>query len=121
MRNGLRYVYTGNVHDACRWQHLVPRLRRAADRARLVRTRSLGTYGGRLLRDVRREVAWRVRGQAGHLGIQAPAGEPAPRLTARRRARALLLCPGKVRDSTFAVDGGDDDQCGLRIPDAVSV
>ena len=34
---GLRYVYTGNVHDRGRRRHLLPRLRQGRDRARLVR------------------------------------------------------------------------------------
>ena len=42
LEHGLRYVYTGNVHDTRRVEHLVPGVRRAADRARLVRARRRG-------------------------------------------------------------------------------
>ena len=41
--NGLRYAYTGNVHDADGRYHLLPCLRRTAHRARLVRTPGLAS------------------------------------------------------------------------------
>ena len=42
---GLRYVYTGNVHDRDGRHHVLPRLRRGADRARLAPHRA--TTGSR--------------------------------------------------------------------------
>ena len=83
--NGIRYVYTGNVHDPGRRIHLLPRLRRRADRPRLVRADRVEPDGRRPLRAMRHGLRRRLRRPARHLGSQAPAG-PGRRLRVSRRA-----------------------------------
>ena len=46
LANGVRYAYTGNVHDRERRQHLLPSLWQAVDRARLVYVRRVEPDAG---------------------------------------------------------------------------
>ena len=78
MRNGLRYVYTGNVHDrdgGSTWCHRCDALLIERDWYELGRW---GLTADGSLRGVRREAARRVRAAAGHLGLEAAAGAAAP-------------------------------------------
>src|SRR5690606_26250998 len=57
-------------------EHVVPRVRRAPDRTRLVRAGDVGPRRVRLLLGVRGAGPGRLRGAPGHLGVAAPAGAP---------------------------------------------
>ena len=85
MRNGLRYVYTGNVHDRRGGSTWCPRCGALLIERDWYRARPLGTHARRVLRRLRRKDPGRVRGPAGQLGREAAAGAVAPRLSIRPR------------------------------------
>ena len=93
---GLHYVYVGNVHDEQgRQQHLLPRLRRQADRPRLVCVVGLAPHRRGSMPDLRHPDPRCVRRPARRLGRQAPA-----RPVARLRRRALVPAVTESRFKT---------------------
>ena len=73
LRHGLRYVYTGNVHDEA-GQSTYCHACGAADRARLVPDHRLAAHAGGRLRLMRRAVRRGIRRAPRRLGSEAHAG-----------------------------------------------
>ena len=64
-------------------QHLVPRLRRAVDRARLVRPHPMASWRRRALPELRNAASRRVRAPARQVGTPAPTGTVVPAVMIR--------------------------------------
>ena len=70
---GLRFVYTGNVHDEDGAKYLLPGLRRVPYRPRLVRDHRMAAHRRRPLRQLRQRAARPVCGASRSLGPAAHA------------------------------------------------
>ena len=73
MDNGVRYAYTGNVHDPAGESTRCHHCGTLRDRARLVPAGRLAAHRRRPLRELRHAPARGVRRPAGNLGTQAAA------------------------------------------------
>jgi len=72
LKAGIRYAYTGNIHDPER-QHVLPCLRGGAHRPRQIRADRVVLRKGSL-RLLRRALPGSLRGPSGGMGRQTPAG-----------------------------------------------